>query len=169
MKPLALETEGAGDFKIETMKKNDILAAILFIALGVFIFTQTIHYPSPPEKGHPGPDLFPNILAFLFIGFGIALILKARKVGPNETGDNSQKPTRISNAFFVLGIVIVYVAVVNKVGFLITSAVLLFSLMKKLGVTNLRSAIASVAITLFINLLFSKILRVPLPYGILGW
>jgi uncharacterized integral membrane protein len=41
--------------------------------------------------------------------------------------------------------------------------------MKKLGVTILKSAIAGIIITLFINLMFSKILRVPLPYGILGW
>jgi len=61
------------------------------------------------------------------------------------------------------------VAVVNLIGFLMTSAVLLFLLMKKLGVTIFKSAIASIIITLFINLMFSKILRVPLPMGILGW
>jgi hypothetical protein len=36
-------------------------------------------------------------------------------------------------------------------------------------VTILKSTIASIVITLFINLMFSKILRVPLPWGILGW
>jgi putative tricarboxylic transport membrane protein len=150
------------------MKKNDIIAGGIFIALGIFIFTQTWNYPSP-EKGHPGPDLFPNILALLFIGFGLALILKARKLISTETGVAPLGLRKISNALFVLGIVATYVAVVNIVGFLITSAVLLFFLMKKLGVTILKSAIASIIITLFINLMFSKILRVPLPYGILGW
>lgn len=150
------------------MKRNDIIAGGIFIALGIFIFTQTWNYPSP-EKGHPGPDLFPNILALLFIGFGIALILKTRKLVPTETEGASLGPGRISNALFVLGTVVAYVAVVNTAGFLITSAVLLFLLMKKLEVTILKSAIASVMITLFINLMFSKILRVPLPYGIFGW
>jgi putative tricarboxylic transport membrane protein len=149
------------------MKKNDIIAGSLFIALGIFIFTQTWNYPSL-EKGHPGPDLFPNILALLFIGFGLALILKARKLFLTETVIVSG-PRRISNALFVLAVVAVYVGVVNFVGFLITSAVLLFVLMKKLGVTILKSAMACIIITLFINLMFSKILRVPLPYGIFGW
>ncbi|MBM4339229.1 MAG: tripartite tricarboxylate transporter TctB family protein [Deltaproteobacteria bacterium] len=151
------------------MKRNDIIAGIIFIVLGIFIFTQTWNYPSPPEKGHPGPGLFPNLLALLFIGFGTAVILKARKPAPTETEGASVGPRRISNALFVLGIVVSYVVVVNTVGFLITSAVLLFLLMKKLGVTLLKSTIASIMITLFINLLFSKILRVPLPWGILGW
>ncbi len=149
------------------MKRNDIIAGSIFIALGIFIFTQTWNYPSP-EKGHPGPDLFPNILALLFIGFGLALIIKARKL-ISAGNEIVLGPRRISNALFVLAIVVVYVGVVNFVGFLITSAILLFLLMKKLGVTLLKSAIASIMITLFINLLFSKILRVPLPYGILGW
>lgn len=146
------------------MKKNDFIAGGLFIALGLFIFTQTFTYPSL-EKGHPGPDLFPNILAILFIGFGLALILKARKLLP-KTEMPCSTPKRISNAFFVVGIVAAYVILVNRVGFLITSAILLFILMKKLEVTLFKSVITSVLITLFINLLFSKILRVPLPYGI---
>lgn len=150
------------------MKKNDLIAGSLFIAFGLFIFTQTSTYPSL-EKGHPGPDLFPNILAILFIGFGLALILKARKHLLSKTELLPSTPKRLSNAFFVIGIIVAYVAIVNRVGFLITSVVLLFILMKKLGVTILKSAITSILITLFINLLFSKILRVPLPYGILGW
>ena len=149
------------------MKKNDFIAGGLFIALGLFIFTQTSTYPSL-EKGHPGPDLFPNILAILFIGFGLALLLKARRLLPKAEMPSST-PKRISNAFFVVGIVAAYVILVNKVGFLITSTILLFILMKKLGVTLFKSAITSVLITLFINLLFSKILRVGVPYGILGW
>ena len=152
------------------MKKNDVLAGLVFIALGIFIFTQTVSYPSL-EKGHPGPGLFPNLLAILFIIFGGVLILKARK--PASLSEGNPKipaaPRRIFNAFFVLAIIVIFLAVVNIVGFLITSAVLCFALMKRLGVTILRSAIASVVITLFINLMFSKLLRVPLPPGILNW
>jgi len=150
------------------MKQNDVIAGGIFIALGIFIFTQTISYPSP-EKGHPGPGLFPNILAILFIGFGSTLIFKARKPLSKDEMEIASGPKRVSNALFVLGIVALYVVLVNSVGFLITSAVLLFVLMKKLGVTLLKSAVASIVITLFINLMFSKILRVPLPIGILGW
>ena len=152
------------------MKKNDIIAGLIFVALGIFIFTQTVSYPSL-EKGHPGPGLFPNLLAILFIAFGGVLIFKARKPAslPEGGPEIPATPKRIFNALFVLAIIVVFVAVVSFVGFLITSAILLFVLMKKLGVTILKSAIASVVITLFINLMFSKILRVPLPPGILRW
>jgi putative tricarboxylic transport membrane protein len=152
------------------MKKNDIVFGSVFVALGIFIFTQTLFYPSL-EKGHPGPGLFPNLLAILFIIFGGVLIFKAKRPSAAEEGEEGSPPVskKITNAFFVLGIIIVYVVAVDIVGFLVTSAVLLFILMKKLGAPALRSAIASLCITLFINIMFLKILRVPLPPGILGW
>lgn len=153
----------------EPMKKNDIVFGAIFVALGIFIFTQTLFYPSL-EKGHPGPGLFPNLLAILFIIFGGVLILQARK--PSSAGEEEPVPPahrKVSNAFFVLGVIVVYVAVVDIVGFLVMSAILLFILMKKLGAPAIRSAIASICITLFINVMFLKILRVPLPPGILGW
>jgi putative tricarboxylic transport membrane protein len=152
------------------MKKNDIIAGCIFIAVGVFIFTQTITYPSL-EKGHPGPGLFPNLLALLFIAFGGTLVWKARRPSSQEELEPEAVlgPRRLSNAFYVIGIVVVYVLIVDYLGFLITSAVLLSLLMKKLRVSLWKSVAASIAITLFINILFSKILRVPLPYGILGW
>ncbi len=151
------------------MKKNDIVFGSIFVALGIFVFTQTFFYPSL-EKGHPGPGLFPNLLAVLFIVFGSVLIFKAKRPsGPDEGEEAPPGRKRVTNAFFVLGIIVVYVVAVDKVGFLVTSAILLFLLMKKLGAPAKRSAIASVCITLFINIMFLKILRVPLPPGILGW
>lgn len=157
-------------FWFRTMKKNNIPAGLVSIGLGIFIFTQTVSYPSL-EKGHPGPGLFPNLLATLFLVFGGVLVFKARKPAnlPEGSPGMPPGPKRIFNAFFVLAIIVIFVTVVNTVGFLITSALLLFALMKRLGVTILKSAIASVMITLFINLMFSKLLRVPLPPGILRW
>ena len=87
----------------EPMRKNDLVFGIIFVVLGIFIFTQTFFYPSL-EKGHPGPGLFPNLLAVLFIIFGGVLILKARK--PSDAGEEETPPPahgKVANAFFVLG------------------------------------------------------------------
>ncbi len=152
------------------MKSNDIIFGGIFVALGIFIFSQTFFYPSL-EKGHPGPDLFPNLLAILLIIFGGVLILKAKSPIALKKEKEASSPVRkkVVNAFFVLGIIAVYVAVVDRAGFLVTSAILLFVLMIKLGAPIFRSAIASICITLFINVMFLKILRVPLPPGFFGW
>jgi|YNPNPStandDraft_1061719.scaffolds.fasta_scaffold90762_2 putative tricarboxylic transport membrane protein len=153
------------------MKRNDRIAGMIFIALGVFILTQTYSYPSL-EKGHPGPGLFPNLLAILFMVFGGVLVARSRRLDPSVASiEKPPKPTveRIANACSVLGLIVLFVVAVDHVGFLITSALLLFLLMKRLGVSLLRSAASSILITLFINLMFAKLLRVPLPPGILSW
>lgn len=153
------------------MKRNDLIAGMVFIALGIFIFTQTYSYPSL-EKGHPGPGLFPNLLALLFMVFGGVLVVRSRRSGPSFQSiapPRGSKVAGILNAGSVLGLIVLFVLVVDHLGFLITSALLLFLLMKKLGVSLLRSAASSILITLFIHLMFAKLLRVPLPPGMLSW
>jgi hypothetical protein len=41
--------------------------------------------------------------------------------------------------------------------------------MMKLRVSPLKSSIISVLLVCFVYLVFSKVLRVPLPHGLLGW
>jgi putative tricarboxylic transport membrane protein len=53
------------------------------------------------------------------------------------------------------------------VGFLITSAAILFVLMWRLGTRPARAALAAAGLTLFVYVLFGKVLRVPLPLGVL--
>jgi hypothetical protein len=45
----------------------------------------------------------------------------------------------------------------------------LLLMMIKLRVSLWKSAVIAVLMTLFVNLMFSKILRVPLPPGFLRW
>ncbi|MCL6500437.1 MAG: hypothetical protein K6T16_00160, partial [Candidatus Pacearchaeota archaeon] len=56
----------------------------------------------------------------------------------------------------------------SNLGFLLTSSILLFLLMKKLGTSTIKSICFSILITFFVYSLFYKILRVPLSPGLLG-
>lgn len=154
------------------MGKNDFISGGVFIALGITILILTIPFPSL-DKDHPGPALFPNILAALFIFFGSILLVKAQKSSPSqdlEPSAGKEAPSRnIGNAFFVLGIIAAFMLLESWLGFLLTSSILLFLMMKKLGTSALKSLIFSIPITLFVYFLFHKILRVPLSPGFLSW
>jgi len=154
------------------MEKNDWIAGGIFIALGIGIFILTIPFPSL-DKGHPGPALFPNILAALFIFFGLLLGLKAKKPSVDKPLENSTAaasiPKNIGNAFFILGIIAAFMVLESWLGFLLTSFFLLFLLMKKLGTSAWKSLTLSVLVTVFVYFLFYKILRVPLSPGFLSW
>lgn len=150
------------------MNKNDFFAGLIFVVLGVTIILLTMPFPSLGE-GHPGPALFPNILAGLFIFFGLLLLIKARQLTSGQPEDEDKEKKNIGNAFFVLASIMAFMLLESNLGFILTSSLLLFLLMKKLGTSTIKSICFSIVITLFVYSLFYKILRVPLSQGLLGW
>jgi len=154
------------------MGKNDRIGGGIFTALGIFIFVLTLQFPSL-DAGHPGPSLFPRILALLFIIFGGIVLLQGWKDrnGAEEASPAEEITASRSylNPLFVLILIGAYMVFSNWLGFLVTSVLLLFLMMIKLRVTFFRSIVIAILVTLFVNLMFAKILRVPLPPGLLGW
>jgi putative tricarboxylic transport membrane protein len=155
------------------MGLKDLIGGGIFTALGIFIFILTLRFPSLDDANHPGPGLFPTILAVLFVFFGGIVLyrgLKPAKETGIEDGAGEDFPGQnYYNPLFVLLLIIAYMLLSNWLGFLITSFFVLLLMMIKLRVSLWKSAVIAVLMTLFVNLMFSKILRVPLPPGFLRW
>jgi putative tricarboxylic transport membrane protein len=66
-----------------------------------------------------------------------------------------------------LGAVIFYIAFANSLGFLPTSFLMLLALFKALGVSWRRNLIVALVATFVVHFAFYKLLRVPLPWGVL--
>ncbi len=157
------------------MGKNDYIGGGIFAGLGIFIWVYTWHFPVLMEAGgrHPGPSLFPRVLASLFILFGLMVILNGwrasrSKTPPREEGVAGLK-LNYFNPVFVVILIAAFILLTPKLGFLITGTAILAILMMKLQVRPLKSLIISVVLTCFVYFMFAKILRVPLPIGLLGW
>lgn len=152
------------------MRTSNTAIGLLLI---IFASTVLIHVQSFPKlgNGYPGPALFPEVLAVLFIFCGIGLVIQGirqrEKVLKFDLGNISLAGWL--NIIFVLGAVVCYIFLAEYVGFLIFSFVILMILMKWLKVKLLPSLIMSVVVTMAIYLLFAKILLVPLPWGLWGW
>ncbi len=163
---------------------NNILIGIGTMLWGSVIFFLIRDFPRL-DDGHPGPALFPGILAGLFIAFGAFLLiqsLRTRKhlrtdpVAPSQDSDKnllsmeaSYSPQGFVNALCVAAAILFYIFFVEILGFLITGFLLLTLLMIKLKVPIWKSSIISLLSTVGVYILFAKILRVPLPWGLLGW
>lgn len=152
------------------MKVSDTAIGLFLI---IFAGAVLIHVQGFPQldNGYPGPALFPEVLSVLFIFCGIGLIIqgvrKRQKILKFDLSSISSGGWL--NIIFVLGTVLCYIFFAEFLGFLIFSFVILVVLMKWLKVKTLPSLIMSVVVTLGIYLLFSKILLVPLPWGLWGW
>jgi hypothetical protein len=73
------------------------------------------------------------------------------------------------DALCVVGGVVGYIAVVERLGFLLSAALFLFLLMWRLRVGPFRALPIAAGLSVLVHLLFAKLLRVPLPPGLLWW
>jgi putative tricarboxylic transport membrane protein len=78
---------------------------------------------------------------------------------------NSPRHTRALVA--LLGSVVFYIVVADDLGFLITAVLMMFTLFRSLQVPWRRAVFWAVVATLVVHFAFYKLLRVPLPWGVL--
>jgi putative tricarboxylic transport membrane protein len=152
---------------------GDLVSGGLAVVFGITVLLYIRGFPQLPG-GQPGPALFPGIIAALFVVFGGILVVRwfaQRRAGAlAQEGDQPERPTTRAwlTALAMCAAVVVYLLVVDLLGFPVTMSVLLFALMKLLGTRTLVAAVAAVATAVVLMLLFQMVLLVPLPTGFLG-
>jgi hypothetical protein len=148
------------------MRAGDIFIGGAAAVLGAAVFVMTLSFPRMAD-GAPGPALFPQLLSAMLVGFGAVTILQSRGASA-ETGEIHELSGIVRGAI-ILVLIAIYIAVVQRLGFVITGTLLVLALMLLLRVRLLTAALSTVVIVAFCVLLFSKALRVPLQPGILGF
>ncbi len=68
----------------------------------------------------------------------------------------------------MIAAIVFYIAAADRLGFLVTGALILFALFLLFGVRPTMAAVVAIAATLAIWYAFYKLLRVPLTWGVLA-
>lgn len=152
------------------MKINDAIFGAVFLLLGVVVVMHVQGFSRIPGQ-QVGPALFPGLIATALAACGVLLIvsgIRNRGTQPwTETADWMRSGRHLIAFAALVGGVAAYVLLANAVGFLIVAPVLLLVWLKVLGVRTGMAAIVAVVATLLIWYAFYKVLRVPLPWGVL--
>src|SRR5690606_29176100 len=118
-----------------------------------------------------GPALFPGLVALGLAVCGVLLIvsgLRHRAAQPWFVAGPWTRSTRHVVAFAaVIAAIGLYIAAADALGFLLVGPAILFAQFLVFGVRPARAAVVAVAATLVIWYVFYKLLRVPLPWGVL--
>jgi len=150
----------------------DIFFGIIFAILGAGIFLHAMTFPNL-KGGYPGPGLFPQLLGILLVlsGVGIAINAALKRAFPHLRALFVPPHREKINALLVVLAVILYILLVDTVGFIPMAMLIMLGLMWRTGVSLRWSLVVGIGVTLGIYLLFQRILHVPLPSGILlkGW
>ena len=153
------------------MKINDVLtgAGLFVLALYILVYAQTL----PAMHGQPfGAATFPTLIA-LGLGACSALLAvrawRGRRQHPDwiELADWARAPRTRANFFITLGLILLYVLLSDRVGFILLSIAILVTMFMRQKVPFVRGAAIAVAATLVIQYAFGNLLRIPLPRGVL--
>lgn len=160
------------------MRINDAIWGALFIIGAAAVLIHVQGFPKIPGQ-NVGPGLFPGVIATGVAVCGLILIvrgLRARAVGSVAAGDAARwfvlppwlRSAQHVGGFAVLvGVNVFYLFAVDRLGFLITGFVYLLALMWVLRVRMGRAIPVAIVMTLLIHYAFYKLLKVPLPWGVL--
>ncbi len=114
-----------------------------------------------------GPWLFPAVIGVLM---ALSLVLSVRThVRREQSKRREVTPRGLTFALGAVGAVILYVLLVEMLGYVTTSALILFALFALLQVRLPIALASSVVVAAATYHLFGVVLRVPLPWGIIGW
>lgn len=152
------------------LKVSDFTLALVLLALAAAMTIGALSFPPMPGQAF-GPRLFPNLIAAGFALCAVALILRAAKAKAIRVTivqpEWWNEPGRRGNLAILLGSIVAYTLLVERIGFVLTTFALLVVLMKRLGASWRATMFASFLGTAVTYLLFAYWLRVPLPPGVL--
>jgi putative tricarboxylic transport membrane protein len=130
----------------------------------------------PPVPGQPvGPNVFPLVigtglaLCGLAIAFGIGHSFEEEEeIVPFEAGKAPAPQGKLYGLRALLppALLLFYVAVAERLGFILTAALIVYVTATALGARLKLSLPLAVFAPIVIHLIFSKLLRVPLPIGL---
>ena len=152
------------------MKLNDAIFGVLLMLLGGAVLLAIQGYPKIP--GQPvGPALFPGLIAAGLCICGAVLVgkgIRNRDGGPWLAWDDwVRSPRHVLGFAAVVGSIAFYIVAADALGFLLTAAIILTVLFLVLRVRPLTALTVAIGASLVVHFAFYKLLRVPLPWGVL--
>ncbi len=138
-------------------------AAFVVFAIAVFALSGDLPYGS---LSSPGAGMMPKLVLALMIVFGLALIIGAQASAPLAEIDWSDR----NHAFLVVVIAAIATALYQRLGFILTMSLLVFTLLAVVERKNLlRAAAYGIGLTMIAWWVFGTALKSPLERGILGF
>jgi putative tricarboxylic transport membrane protein len=152
------------------MKFNDAVFGAVLLLLGLAVLVQVPSFPQMPGQ-QVGPALFPGLIAVGLVVCALMLIvngIRARAKHPwFDAGDWMRSRRHIGAFLITIGAVVAYIVLADKIGFLIVGPLVLLALFLAYGVRPVTAIIVAIVVAVVIHYAFYKLLRVPLPWGIL--
>jgi lysylphosphatidylglycerol synthetase-like protein (DUF2156 family) len=147
-----------------TLRTDHIVGGV-FVAFSLVVLAFSRDLPTG-SLSFPGAGMWPKLVAALIILFGLALIVRGGESPPLATLSWTDLP----HALRVVVITAAAIALYQTLGFLVTMALMLFTLIFGTERRPLLPAAAfSIGVVALTWLLFAVLLKTPLEHGLVGF
>ena len=147
------------------MKKEDVISGVLLMGLSAVLYTQTLVDPSEIMfEDDIDPMKYPRLLILILAILGALLALRGLKLEKVV----SSVPIFSRRTLGIMAVMLVYAAIFTTVGFFVSSFIAGFAVAFIMGWRRLPilAAVCGLSVVV-IWLLFTYLLRIPLPVGTL--
>jgi putative tricarboxylic transport membrane protein len=150
------------------MRFHDALVGAALVVLGAVVLWHVQSFPAMPGQKY-GPGLFPGLIASGFILCGLLLAARGlRAGGPALILAPWVQRRRAVGAFAsVIAGLGLYLVLADALGFHITGFLLLLAWTLIFGARAAVAVPVAILAPIVIHLAFYKLLRIPLPWGVL--
>ncbi|MGQ3355062.1 MAG: tripartite tricarboxylate transporter TctB family protein [Phreatobacter sp.] len=155
------------------MRFNDLVSGAMLIAAAVLVIILTLRFPEFPGQNY-GPAVFPRLLAVLLILCGVLMMVRgyaAWRAGEPlaDMPAWARDPANVVSALLVLGSALAYILVLDAIGFVPLTIVVLLVLFLWFRVRMPVAVVTALVAAFGVNWFFASLMRVPLPRGLMDW
>jgi len=154
------------------MDKQDQITSLVWLLIGLSITIGSISSLRIGTTREPGPGLFPLLAGFLVSFFSLAILIKATFSKTSEKRNLRKLWDGLNwrGVVYTIGALLTYSSLLEVVGFLLTTLLLLIYLFRAIKPQKWRLAIGlSFLLSIVSYLVFDRFLQVQLPRGFWGF
>lgn len=146
---------------------KDYIIGLSGLALSLYVYVVSDAFKRVGDGLSENPAYYPRILALLLALMSCGILIGTiRKRQALKVNVNRELLLNIGK---FLGVLILYILILKPIGFIIGTALFSFAMIWLLGSTRKQAVIYALPIALVIYFVFSYLLKVPLPKGILSF
>ncbi|MBU1358378.1 MAG: tripartite tricarboxylate transporter TctB family protein [Gammaproteobacteria bacterium] len=150
------------------MRIHDSLTGSVLLLLSLAVLWHIQGFPPAPGQDF-GPAVFPGLIAAGLALSSLALIWQGlqSKLPWVTIAGGLRSPQHLAAFFLVIASMVFYILLADRLGFVLCSLLVLTAVQWACGVRPAMALAVAVVGTLVIHTAFYKLLKVPLPWGVL--
>ncbi|MDO9091608.1 MAG: tripartite tricarboxylate transporter TctB family protein [Rubrivivax sp.] len=150
------------------MQKTDRWLGLALALLAGAVLWSARDFPAVPGQ-KVGAGFLPTLVGIGLLLCGLGLVLRSLRAGAyaGEKAGPAAGTEHFGSSAVVVGAVVAYIALADRIGFLLLAPLCLLAVFKALKVRTPAALLWALVGTLVVHVTFYKLLRVPLPWGLL--